>query len=77
MQQHVTQKKRVRKKGTFLQDMKEEIKKVSWTSREELKNCGKIVIGSMFILGIGIYIVDLFIRLSLDGIKNLARLIGA
>ena len=57
--------------------MKEEIKKVSWTSREELKNCGKIVIGSIFILGIGIYMIDLCIRLTLDGIKTFMRLMGA
>ena len=57
--------------------MKEEMKKVSWTSKEELKICGKIVIGSIFVLGIGIYLVDLFIRLTLDGIGNLVRLIGA
>lgn len=53
------------------------MKKVSWTSKEELKTCGKIVIGSIFVLGLGIYLIDLFIRLVLSGIGNLVRLIGA
>lgn len=70
-------KKKAKDKRNFFQDMKEEMKKVSWTSKDELKTCGKIVIGSIFVLGIGIYLVDLFIRLALDGIGNLVRLIGA
>ncbi len=70
-------KKKGKGKGKFFQDMKEEMKKVSWTSKDELKTCGKIVIGSIFVLGIGIYLVDLFIRLILDGIGNLVRSIGA
>ena len=70
-------KKKSKRKSNFFQDMKEEMKKVSWTSKDELKTCGKIVIGSIFALGIGIYLVDLFIRLTLDGIGNLVRLIGA
>ena len=74
---NVARKKKVKGKKSFFHDMKEEMKKVSWTSKEELKICGKIVIGSIFVLGIGIYLVDLFIRLTLDGIGNLVRLIGA
>ena len=34
-------KKRVR----FFQDIKEEIYKISWTSKRELKTCTKIVLG--------------------------------
>ncbi|MDN3509407.1 MAG: preprotein translocase subunit SecE [Candidatus Neptunochlamydia sp.] len=74
---NAAKKKKVKGKGNFFQDMKEEMKKVSWTSKDELKTCGKIVIGSIFVLGIGIYLVDLFIRLTLDGVGSLVRLIGA
>lgn len=69
--------KKVKRNGSFLRDMKGEMKRVSWTTKDELRTCGKIVIGSIFVLGIGIYLVDLVIRLVLDGIGNLVRLIGA
>lgn len=68
---------KAKRKGSFFRDMKEEMRKVSWTSRDELRTCGKIVIGSIFTLGLGIYFTDLFIRLILDGVGNLVRLIGA
>jgi preprotein translocase subunit SecE len=74
---NTAKKKRAKRKGNFFQDMKEEMKKVSWTSKDELRTCGRIVIGSIFVLGVGIYLVDLCIRLTLDGIGNLVRLIGA
>lgn len=70
-------KKKKAKKASFLHNMKEEMKRVSWTTKEELRTCGKIVIGAIFFLGLGIYLVDLFIRLVLNGIGNLVRLIGA
>lgn len=74
---NAAKQKKAKRKGNFFHDMKEEMKKVSWTSKEELKTCGKIVIGSIFVLGVGIYLIDLFIRLVLNGIGNLVRLIGA
>ena len=70
-------KKKKAKKASFIQEMKDEMKKVSWTTKDELRTCGKIVIGAIFALGLGIYLVDLFIRLVLNGIGNLVRLIGA
>lgn len=69
--------KKAKKKGSFLHEMKEEMKRVSWTSKEDLVSFGKVVIGAIFFLGLGIYLVDLFIRLVLNGIGNLVRLIGA
>lgn len=65
------------RKPSFIHEMKEEMKKVSWTTKNELYTCGKIVVAAIFFLGLGIYLIDLFIRLSLDGISNLVRLIGA
>ncbi|MCB1106707.1 MAG: preprotein translocase subunit SecE [Chlamydiia bacterium] len=70
-------KKKKAKKSSFFHDMKEEMKRVSWTTKEELQTCGKIVIGAIFVLGLAIYIIDLFLRLSMSGIGNLVRLIGA
>ncbi|QVL55110.1 MAG: preprotein translocase subunit SecE [Simkaniaceae bacterium] len=69
--------KKKAKKANFLHNMKEEMKRVTWTTKDELRTCGKIVIGAIFFLGLGIYLVDLLIRLVLNGIGNLARLIGA
>lgn len=55
-------KKRVR----FFQDIKEEIYKISWTSKRELKTCTRIVLGSIFFLGFSIYFIDLLIKNFLD-----------
>lgn len=46
----------------FLQELKTELKKVSWTSPAELKLSTKIVIGATFAFGLGIYLVDLMIK---------------
>ena len=51
---------------TFIQDLKEELKKVSWTTQEELKFSTKMVVGATFFLGMGIYFVDLVIKGCLD-----------
>jgi len=69
-------KKKAKTKSHFFKDMKEEMKKVSWTTREELLTCTRIVVGAIFALGIGIYAVDLFIRFVLQGIGSLVRLIS-
>lgn len=64
------------KKVTFFREVQQELKKVTWTSKEELKMCTKVVIGSTFTFGLGIYVVDLIIRGALNGIGQIARLIG-
>lgn len=71
-----SKRKSTRVKNRFFQDMKEEMKKVSWTTKEELVTCTKIVIGAIFVLGLGIYVVDLVIRYVLIGIGNLIHLIS-
>lgn len=60
---------------TFLQDLKDEMRKVSWTTREELMTATKAVVATTFILGIGIYLVDLLIRGGLDAIAIVVRYI--
>ena len=58
----------------FVQDLKEELKKVSWTTKEELLSCTKVVVLSTFIFGMGIYLVDLMIKGVLQSIKLITHL---
>ncbi len=67
------EKKRV---GAFFGDMKEEMARVSWTTQDELRNCTKIVVTSIFAFGIGVYLADLFIRFFLSGVGQVTRWIG-
>ena len=67
--------KKKKAKTAYIQELKEEMKKVSWTTKEELVLCTKIVIGTIFTLGLGIYIIDLVIRNVLLGITNITHLI--
>ncbi len=50
----------------YIQELKEELKKVSWTTKEELKLSTKVVIGATFLFGLGIYLFDLVIKGALD-----------
>ncbi len=66
-----------RKKRLFnsIQELKEELKKVSWTTKDELKLSTKIVIGATFLFGIGIYLFDLVIKGCLDFIALIVHFI--
>ena len=50
----------------FVQEIKDELRKVSWTTKEELIFSTKAVIGSIFVLGLSIYGVDLIVKRVLD-----------
>lgn len=67
-------------KGDFfawLEGIKQEFKKINWTTKEELKTYTKIVAGATFVIGLGIYVVDLLIQGTLSGLGALVRaLIG-
>jgi preprotein translocase SecE subunit len=65
-----------KKRVSFFRQVQEEMKKVSWTTKEELKSSTKIVIAATFALGLGIYIADLLIRGGLEFIRLMFRLIG-
>lgn len=58
--------KKKRPAFSFVKELREELKKVSWTTKDELKFSTKIVIGSTFFLGLGIYLFDLVIKGALD-----------
>jgi preprotein translocase subunit SecE len=60
----------------FLGDVKSEFKKITWTSPEELVSYTKIVVAATFLLGMGIYVMDLAIQLCLAGLGVVLRLIG-
>jgi preprotein translocase subunit SecE len=61
---------------TFVGDIKEEFKKITWTSREELITYTKMVIGATFLFGMSIFFIDLLIQSSLNTLGYLVRLIG-
>jgi preprotein translocase subunit SecE len=62
-------------KESLLQGLKDELRKVAWTSKEELKICTKIVVGSTFMFGLGIYGVDLVVKGFLEAIHMITRLV--
>jgi preprotein translocase subunit SecE len=64
-----------RKKLSYFREVQNELKKVTWTSKEELILCTKAVIAATFIFGLAIYLSDLMIRGGLSGISALFRLI--
>ncbi len=57
----------------FVGDVKEELKKVEWTSKEELKTYTKIVLASTFLFGMLIYFIDLIAQGFLGGIHYIVR----
>jgi preprotein translocase subunit SecE len=60
---------------SYIQDLKEELRKVSWTSQEELRFSTKMVVLATFAFGLGIYLVDFLIKGGLDLIKTIVRFI--
>lgn len=64
-----------KKKVSFLREVQNELKKVTWTSKEELIFCTKAVVIATFLFGLTIYLVDLSIRGVLDLAGNFVRMI--
>lgn len=69
----VSSKKKKLFKVTFLKDLKGEFKKISWTPKQELFQCTKIVVFSVFTFGFGIYFVDLIIQGGLSWLDFLVH----
>ena len=57
---------RARRFFDFVQEIKDERRKVSWTTKEELSFSTQAVVSSIFVLGLGIYGVDLVVKTVLD-----------
>lgn len=60
---------------SYIQDLKDELRKVSWTPREELIFSTKMVVLTTFLLGLAIYFVDFVIKGGLELIKVVMRFI--
>ena len=69
------QESRAKEAFEFVGDIKSEFKKISWTSREELKVYTKAVVVATFIFGMAVYVTDLFIQNSLAALDYLLRFI--
>ena len=59
----------------FFGDVKSEIKKITWTSPEELKTYTQIVVIATFLFGMGIFGIDLMIQGTLALLSSTVKLI--
>lgn len=64
-----------KKKSSYFREVQNELKKVTWTSKQELIFSTKAVIFATFLFGFAIYAVDLVIRGALSGAGALFRAI--
>ena len=64
------------KKLSYLREVQNELKRVTWTSRAELLLSTKAVVIATFVFGFAIYVADLAIRGCVDALSYLVRLIG-
>ena len=62
--------------GNLIGDMKSELGKVTWTSRDEMQLYIKVVVAATLVFGLGIYFADLIIQGVLLGLGAIVRLIG-
>lgn len=60
----------------LIEEVKSEFSKITWTNRDELLAYTKLVVGGTFVFGMGIYLVDLLIRLVLGGLESIIRWIA-
>ena len=56
-------------------DIKSEFRKITWTSKDELKAYTKVVVLSMLFVGIGIYLLDLAAQGALTTLSSLVKAI--
>ena len=67
-----TQKAR---RGSYIQQLKDELSKVTWTTKEETLFATKTVVIATFIFGIGSYLADISIRGVLNALSGFFHLI--
>jgi preprotein translocase subunit SecE len=60
----------------LIEQIKTEFRQITWTSKEELIGYTKIVVGATFVLGLGVYLVDLSIQSVMNILTLLSRLIS-
>ena len=76
MQQQIKKLTAARQKSAanLLVILKLRFKKISWTSREELKVYTKIVVGATFVFGMGIYVHGFSYSSSFECIRIVIRI---
>ncbi|MCB1113152.1 MAG: preprotein translocase subunit SecE [Chlamydiia bacterium] len=58
----------------YIEEIKSEFRQITWTTKEELFAYTQIVVGATFVLGLGVYLVDLSIQTVLDTLTWLTRI---
>ncbi len=58
---------------TFFGEVKQEFKKVSWTSTEELKVYTRITLIAIIVMGIAVYVADLVFQSALVGVDSAVK----
>ncbi|WP_213318204.1 preprotein translocase subunit SecE [Chlamydiifrater volucris] len=64
-----------KKASQFAGSFSDEIRKIEWTSRKDLKRCLKIILASVFSCGLAIYLIDITIRKVLVAIGELVKVV--
>lgn len=59
----------------FFADVKTELKRITWTSKDEMQLYLKVVCVSTILFGFGIYAVDLLVQTVLRSINGLLTLV--
>lgn len=62
-------------KVSFFSGIKEELKKISWTTKAELFFFTKVVVIATFAFGMGIYMIDLIVKGGLEATGYIVHLI--
>ncbi len=59
----------------WVEGLKQEVRTINWTSKEELRVYTQIVVGATFLFGMGVYFVDLLIHGALNALTWVAHLL--
>ena len=57
----------------FFGEVKQEFKKISWTSTEELKVYTKVTLIAIIVMGLAVYIADLVFQSALLGVDSAVK----
>lgn len=57
----------------WIEEIKQEVKTISWTTPEELRVYTQIVVAATFFFGMGVYLVDLTIHGALNLLTAISR----
>jgi preprotein translocase subunit SecE len=63
----------IRRSYEYFEEVKDEFLKISWTDGQEVLTYAKVVVGSTFVLGLSIYVADLFFHRVLSGLDMIFK----